>query len=445
MSVYNTPARVRFPRSNVTGTRPPELAPGSLGINWPDKVIWVGDAGGSAIRFSRKIDPWRSTLAYYENDIAIFDDDLWVAVEAINPGPFDTAQWRRLTDAARSGVSEPYATSSIEGGVVTQAGTALVNVAAGSGYVVDTLNPAAVDAGFVAWSLVPLVPVAYPGETWSVFIVSPTGVFGTLPLSAYTPAAQRSNVRLAYIRWDQSTGEIVSVTDGRFFGAGVSEMLRDQYRADGGAYRADCALVRPTGGLELMRCPGTVFALQYNRATNPLNPNLVPVPGADPVTFTRLLRTGAAVGAPVTAVDPDRYDAAGVIGNVPVGRATIQYVFMLPDGSQSWVQYGQTVYTDLNEAVSSLQADWQDFDAALKVDYVVLTCAIAVAQGATDLTDRQQAAVVNAPRGPFPFDTASNVNDARYVYLDGSRPMLGDLDFGGNAILNADIDGGTFT
>ena len=444
MANFKSPARVRFPRSSVTGTRPDVLAPGSFAVNWADKAVWVGDQRGDAMRFNRKIELWDAALSYFPDDIVIQSGDMWAALVNVFPGPFDPTKWRRLTDAGRASIGEPYATSSLEGGLVTLIGPSAVSVTAGRGVVVDNSNPEAVGYTVVSWSPVPTIDVTYAGEPWSVLAVDESGTFVNVALSLFDPEARRNLVLIAYALWNTGTQEISQVFDARYFGGGAAQDFRDKYRADGGAYRIEGVIAEPSAALTIRVTEGQVFALQFNRASDPQNPSVIDLAEDDPISFVPITTTSAEAGPSTSDVDPDQYDLNGVLTPVAPGEATIQYLYSLPDGSQRWLQYGQTIYPSLSTALASLQSDWRTATETLYVEPVMLLCALAVVGGATDLTATAQARFVIANRGSDPFVSASEVDDAPYFYVDGSRPMTGTLDMANNAIDNSDINGGDF-
>jgi len=106
-------------------------------------------------------------------------------------------------------------------------------------------------------------------------------------------------------------------------------------------------------------------------------------------------------GSTVTDIDPTRYDLAGVATVIPnpSSNATIQRLYYSPladDNDKFFIQYGQTVYTSLANAIAAIGSTNFEVNPLLK--FTMLVGYIAVTKGATNLSDPAQATFRPAQR-----------------------------------------------
>lgn len=437
MSSYATPARVRFPRSDVTGVVPLSVAPGSLAINWPDRKIYVGDGAGNPVLFTQWLAEWDVTLGYRKDDLAIRDGEIYRATVDIAPNtPFAIGIWQVVTGSGRAKISEPFASSSVgAGGTVTVAPgtTDSVAVTAGTGMVIDVTGALPVERNVTWGDTVIAVPAT---QVWHVVHVTASGVIAVAPIAALLDARRRNIVPLAYVL-PHATG--LHIVGAQLQIADTAETLRDMYFADGGNYRASGLRMSVGAGLKLSISAGTLFAMGQTRAVAPDAPNLQQLAARADVPMTYVSR--GRVRGTVTALDPTKWDSgAATLATVAPAVSTIQYVYQAPNGT-IFVQYGSAVYTSMARAVASLEDDWAATAPYLAGTPLVLLGALLMRGDASLPAD---VTVITASNRGDPFiSTSSGVSD-QYMLADGSRPMVGDLDMGDNDINNAVIDGGTF-
>lgn len=434
MSSYSTPARVRFPRSNVTGVVPVTVAPGSLAVNWPDRKIYVGDGAGNPVLFAQMLAEWDVTLGYRKDDLAIRDGEIYRANVDVAPNtPFDLTSWQVVTGSGRAKISEPFASSSIgEGGIVTVVSGRLA-ISAGQGKVVVVTGPVAVERD-VTWGDTTIdAPTA---QEWHVVHASAEGVIAVLPIDYMLRGMRRNFVPLAYVL-PHTTG--MQIVGAQLQIADAAETLRDMYFADGGNYRASGLRMSISTGLKLSVSAGVLFAMGQTRIATQDIPNLQQLAARANVSVTYVSR--GRVRSTGTALDPSKWDSgAATLATVAPAAVTIQYVFHAPNGT-IFIQYGSTVYASMARAVDALEDDWADTAPYLAGVPLVLLGAL-VMRGDASLPG--DVTVITASNRGDPFiSTSSGVSD-QYMMADGSRPMIGDLDMGDNDINNAVIDGGTF-
>jgi len=439
MVSFVSPARVGFPKSNVSGAVPDVIAPGSFAVNWADKKIYVGGSGGNPIRFSQWFEDWSQAKAYRTGDFSFSGGDLWRATADITAGfVFDTAQWDRVTNATRSERSEPYASGVVAGGTASIAtGGTSIDVDSGSGVVVDNTNPDAVTSITVVWAAFQFSPTDL-GASESVIGLDGTGAISEVTPTGYTSEWRRTHVELVSIKWVLGVMQMLTRSSSRV--AGMSETYLDAYYADDGAYRVSGLHLTPAGGLTMDRSAGTTFAIHDRWASSPYAPNIRDVIAETPFKF-KLTSPNGRPGTQVSDIDPGTWFNVGSLVTVPAGDFTIQYVTGRPDMESVAVEYGQTLYPTASAALSALRADWDAFNAYAPHMLWVLLAAIVVKSGETDLAN---ATIIEALRGSNPFVGSGDADSATFYVLDGSRPLDGDMDVNGFELTNAEIDGGSF-
>jgi hypothetical protein len=433
-------SRGQFPRSNVTGARPQSLRPGSFAVNWADRVIWVGDASGNAVRFSRRVEDYDSSKAYAPDDLVIIGADIWRAIAVIPSGsPFIPGQWQRLSDAGRAEVGQPYASEIYSGGLVTFTPPGTVAVTAGTGVVIDNTDPARARISKVTWSGFS-APVARLGAPWSVLGLNAAGGLVHIPPSAFTPQWRRANITLAYALWSPA-GVLLGVRDASSRAGGDAEALRDEYFATGAAYRTAGARIRAVpGGLTLDHTEGSVYALGARWRAASTNPNTLAVAAKETLTLIPVTATGAQ-GAPVEDVPTSTYDpdGAGAAQPLPADRFVIHYLVSTPDMVTFYLQYGQTAYASKAEALTAVPDDYAQLVKFAPEAILMLLAAVVVERDSATL---DEAVILNAAAFGDPFSVASVAASSGDAYLlDGSRPLQGDMDADGFEILNTRIDG----
>lgn len=102
--------------------------------------------------------------------------------------------------------------------------------------------------------------------------------------------------------------------------------------------------------LNMDRTNGYMFQIGANTNTNPLDPHVVSIASGTAITFRYRTRTGE-VSGDVTTVDPNQYDLNGVLTPVGGNDFQAQRIYVFQSGLTR-IQYGQTTYTTLANALS---------------------------------------------------------------------------------------------
>lgn len=170
---------------------------------------------------------------------------------------------------------------------------------------------------------------------------------------------------------------------------------------------------------------GSAFFRSISWSTTPANPHTANFSAQTLQPFRKMTQTAIVDVSNVTVVEPNYYDVAGTrtLNGGANGSATIQRVYLYKSGGVR-VAYGQTVYTNLATALSSIDRD--PFvpnptieQSAILIGYIVLT------KNCSDLTNTNQARVITAAR----FDAggsavAGGVTTLQQAYLNSVLPQI---------------------
>ena len=182
----------------------------------------------------------------------------------------------------------------------------------------------------------------------------------------------------------------------------IGNQLHDFMKAIGFLNESGNVYSANGANLQINKSAGTIFGMGINSADY-LNPHQLSIPAQTALTFAYRLRGGTQY-ANTTSINPNNWDNAGVLTSVPVGnRWTIQRINLFQSGLTR-IQYGQTVYTSYNDAVTALPT--QSFVTEQNIaDNAVFRCYLIVQQGTTNL-----ASAVSAGTALFvPVDKFGNV------------------------------------
>jgi len=139
---------------------------------------------------------------------------------------------------------------------------------------------------------------------------------------------------------------------------------------------------------------GNVIGNGINLHNSKTNPNELFIMAQIPANFVYRTQTGG-TGTTITAIDPNSIDIGGVITPI-VSGASMQYIFLVPNGGYV-VQYGQNQYNTLLGAIAMVGRE--SFVLFPNLDKnALLVSVIAVAFGATDLSDTTQAQFFKADK-----------------------------------------------
>lgn len=428
--------RVQFPRSSVTGNIPADLQAGTPAFNWADGKMYVGDAGAQAQLFSQRITDHDPTLVYRAGDFVIQADDLWRAVVDIpaNVG-FRESEWQRLTTSGGADAGLRAESGLIDGGTVTWSGNDnVLNVAAGTGLLVDRTDNAVISVQAISWGAFQITVTGWTNRTFALWINDGGASINNLSRSSL----ERTAVRLATGIWSIQNSAIDRVWPNS---ATLSGQTMDAARNYLGRVQLRNGIVVSAGtGLTISRTAGAVGGIAINGTSATRNFSTI-----DPATFR--LVSQSEMFAATTAVPVTQYDLDGVLTPIPAGNATIHIVKAGTDGTV-YIEYGQRLYGGVTEAVNglfeytALRSGDGGYTPSLTSPFAVPVAAIIVTPEAVDFTDPATSRIVNSTGDlARPFPEADEQDSSNFYLLDGSRPLSGPMNAGGNDIINARLAG----
>lgn len=231
------------------------------------------------------------------------------------------------------------------------------------------------------------VTVTYLGtNTYSFIGIDKNGAivqFANVP----TNAERRENIILAQLGHANLT-TVNSVNDYTSVYASPIEQYRDLvnelYLINDGNY-----VYANGANLNINKSLGYLFGMGVNFHNNPLDPNRITVNSQVVASFRYRTQTGGST-TPVTLIDPTVYDNVGTITAIggSNNQSTNQRVYLFPNGNIV-IQYGQTVYSTLGQAVSNIQSE--TFVKFGNLDAAILIGIISVTKGCTALNNTNNA------------------------------------------------------
>lgn len=301
----------------------------------------------------------------------------------------------------------PYGSTGLaRGGLMTVNGSnpAAFDVTAGVGtiadYTTDPNNPTITTVSFPAQTITISGTPLTRTENW--WVVDNTGSIIALP-SAPTASQRRQYIRLGV------TGSVVGV--GTIFNIVTTPTLINHpvgtlydLTFSLGAFSINGNFITANGAtLQIAKTAGTSFSASANYTVSASSPNVIINPAEGPATFRYNTQLTSSAGLPVTAIDPTHYDLAGVVTPVSggVNSTTIHRVYMVSSGvagAQLFIQYGQTIYTSLANAVAAIDQNIAYVPNPDLTGVGILIAKIAVATNCTSLLDTSRATIFSVPR-----------------------------------------------
>jgi hypothetical protein len=161
-------------------------------------------------------------------------------------------------------------------------------------------------------------------------------------------------------------------------------------------------VISPNGAnLYIDKSSGDVFAFGKNLLNDRNSPHNLSVASQSAATFRRVYDNGsgvAAFSAATQAIDPNKYDdGSGTLEDVANNYWTLQKVSMFANTGNVIVQYGVAEFNKKAEAIAAFGLaqfpELSGITTAIPLGYLI------VKQGATDLSDENQAVFIQAGNG----------------------------------------------
>ena len=190
----------------------------------------------------------------------------------------------------------------------------------------------------------------------STYILVNSGLTITQQVTYPTPQQRRENIYLGKIN-HPNRSTILNINNQADYDVSPMSSLRDLWSPI--KLINDGIIPSPNGAnLSFNTSAGTLWGNGINWYNNQLSPNNVNISAKVPATFNYRTQTGG-TSTGVTVIDPTNYDVGGAItsiGNANLDDATNQRIYIYPTGVIN-VLYGQTIYSNLVEAVAAVQSE----------------------------------------------------------------------------------------
>ena len=219
----------------------------------------------------------------------------------------------------------------------------------------------------------------------------------------------RSHVILGASFLDLTVGQIAQVQSLPVILPQVGNQLND-LMISLGSFSISGNQISPNGAnLSINKAAGVIFARSFNHYASGVltnNPHVNVSPALTVAPFRRVIRGLLPPATPVvTTIDPANYDLNGVL--TPIGgganNSTIQRIYLFANdniNNRIVIQYGQTIYSSLANAVNAIGAGTFIPNQVSAVGTLIGW--IAVIRTATNLSDTTQAVFVNAGKFALP-------------------------------------------
>ncbi len=270
------------------------------------------------------------------------------------------------------------------------ADTNTVDVTAGIGVILDYTDPQAPVVTQVTFDAVVAEAIDTPAAAATFFSIDSAGALQQSVLPP-TRTETRSEIPLGAAAHPAGLPLLIVVSARQLaFDPGAS--LRDLSSSLSSVTLTGNEFTHQGSGLLTNKSAGQTFSLNSN-ATNVLDPNVTTDIAVTGVTLDYNYQDGIGGWTRVaaqTAIDPDQWDDAdGTLGAVDTGKWTIQNIFYVASANVAVVHYGQRQYNNKENAVADIAAQKLLHNPGLSD--TELRTSIIVQQGATDLSDTDQA------------------------------------------------------
>jgi hypothetical protein len=342
--------------------------------------------------------------------------------------------WEAALDPISENLNHVLSSGLLWGGELTinAVNPATFDLAAGGGVIVNNYSDGQHPTRtLVQWDAQTGLPDEYLATDDTVKVaVDITGAVVLAPMveSAPSPDDRR---RLITIGWLDHTGrteiEYVGMQPSIVFdvAAGLGDLVtsRGPFNVSGNTYAAGT-------GLAIQRSAGIVFEEAVNYINSRIDPHRLATNSQNPCEIFPYMRDGAGGWIndlpSLAAIDPNHYDdGSGTLASVPAGHFTIQPITYYALWEANDLQYGQTTYATMAEAVIALTAP-VDLNPYLFV-YDVPRCWLIVQQGTTNLADPAKAKfieVVGTGAGSSGGNTGGEANTSSSQGTTGQSIVL---------------------
>jgi len=188
----------------------------------------------------------------------------------------------------------------------------------------------------------------------------------------------------------------------------IGAQIYDLYRSIGFFNSSGNEYSANGNNLQIDKTSGDIFKYGSNYENDPKNPHLKSLNGVNNITFNYRLQNSTEYSG-YTNIDSNNYDLNGVLTPVPTYKFTMQRISLF-SSNLTRIQYGQYIYDSIADAQGSIP--YENFITEPNIEgNGLLRGFLIVRQGATDLSDSQQAVFVEVER--FGTANSTNIGDVR--------------------------------
>jgi hypothetical protein len=280
-------------------------------------------------------------------------------------------------------------TGVFEFGGLVSASTTTFNIGIVKGWIVDNeSNPVNPSIKYVSYSGSTSQTTPYINSSTQTYVLLNNSNQIIYQTTYPTPTQRRQNIFLGTVI-HSNLNSITAVGNNTDYVLSPISQLRDMFRPigliNGGVY------ISANGANLLLNSSSEyVYGLGINYYSDKTDPNRKFITAQTPVQFKYRTQTGGTLDL-LTSIDPTSYDVAGTVTPIAGNPlyATNQRVYLTQEGL-FLIQYGQTIYNKLTDAVAGLGTETFTVFTPFKTSAILIGI-ISVIKGATDLTNIDQA------------------------------------------------------
>lgn len=307
-----------------------------------------------------------------------------------------TDLWKGPTQTQIDQITQSLSTGLVYGMELSiNTDTSKFNISAGCGYIVDnTTNPD-----------LPTVVKVDLGETLGISVdniatqlVTYISVNSSGSIVQETDIPDETDRRLrifigVIVHTNNTSIEVVNNTP--TLSTDTDAQLQDLMNSLG-LFNIDGNTIHPNNGnLSIDKSDGNLFRVGGNFQTLMTQPHRIHLPAQEPVTGIQYRTQDGTTHSSGNFLDPGFYDVSGVRTALTNNtKATLQRIYIFPSGIIR-VQYGQTEYSNIAEAVENSSNDQFTVEQNLQENALLLTV-VAIRGGATNLSDPDDAVFLPA-------------------------------------------------
>ncbi len=286
-------------------------------------------------------------------------------------------------------------TGLLEGGVISEATSTTVDWTSGRGQVAnytDPENPVITDVTWDAVSGQSITNIATDGTT--LFGYNSAGSIVEKLSTAVTISDAHDIIWFASVFHISSAIVSVLTAPGNLGYDGIGSfsdfinLVIGPANVDGNVYGANGT------NLNIDVVGGNAYMLGSNFRTSPKLSDIVTLASDTALSFLPVHRSAGAglsvvYGTSTTSIDPDNYDdGSGTLASVTTDYWTIQRIFRSRSGA-TFVAYGQQEFATKALALEALGSE--SFTEKAPLPFLLYRCSLVVQEGATDLSDTDEA------------------------------------------------------